>query len=418
MKQLVKQMRRTPESRRQQSLRGGIRQIMTHPGVVAVFTLIGCASATRTSAQSLDQVLSFLLTNRSVATDDFPRDQAAAKAASDAISASLLLDLSSLPISTSAGGFTYRLDPAIGASIRTSDSFDPFYTDRALTAGAGQITFGLDYQQASFRTIDGHSLGDGTLVSTASKLQGDAQPFDVETLTLQLRADTVTLVGNMGVTDRLDVRAALPLVRLTLSGQRIDTFRGRQAIQATASGITSGPGDAILYAKYNMLRRNASGLALGLEVRLPTGDDQNLLGTGRTTVTPRAIASIERQRATLHANVGYGFDNLTRELTYSGAATFASSNHLTLVGELVGRRLASLGRLTYTVEPHPTLTDVDTIRLTSTNERTARLVAVTGLKWNFRSTWLITANVVRPVTEAGLNAPWTPTLTFDYSFGR
>jgi hypothetical protein len=172
------------------------------------------------------------------------------------------------------------------------------------------------------------------------------------------------------------------------------------------------------YAKYNVLRRNASGLALGLEVRLPTGDDQNLLGTGRTTVTPRAIASIEGRRATLHANVGYGFDNLTRELTYSGAATFASSNHLTLVGELVGRRLASLGRLTYTVVPHPTLTDVDTIRLTSTNERTARLVAVTGLKWNFRSTWLITANVVRPVTEAGLNAPWTPTLTFDYSFGR
>jgi hypothetical protein len=158
---------------------------MTYPGVVAVFTLIG-VPATRTSAQSLDQVLSFLLMNRRCHRR-FPRDQAAAKAASDAISASLLLDLSSLPISTSAGGFTYRLDPAIGASIRTSDSFDPFYTDRALTAGAGQITFGLDYQQTSFRTIDGHSLGDGTLVSTASKLQGDAQPFDVETLTLASR---------------------------------------------------------------------------------------------------------------------------------------------------------------------------------------------------------------------------------------
>jgi hypothetical protein len=173
-----------------------------------------------------------------------------------------------------------------------------------------------------------------------------------------------------------------------------------------------------VYAKYNVLRHHASGLAVGLEARLPTGDDHNLLGTGRTTVTPRFIASIERQRATFHGNVGYGFDNLSRELTYNGAATFASSNHLTLIGELVGRRLDSLGRLTYTVTPNPTLTNVDTIRLTSTSEQSARLVAVAGLKWNFRSTWLLTANVVRPMTDAGLNAPWTPTLTFEYSFAR
>src|SRR4029453_6273394 len=159
MKQLVTWIRRTGGMRPLSPRRGGIHQVVAHPGVVAVLALIGCASATRTSAPSLDQVLSFLLTNRSVATDDFLRDQQAARAASEAISSSLLIDLSTLPISTSAGGFTYRLDPEIGASIRTSNSFDPFYTDRALTSGAGQITFGLDYQQAVFRTIDGHALG-------------------------------------------------------------------------------------------------------------------------------------------------------------------------------------------------------------------------------------------------------------------
>jgi Putative MetA-pathway of phenol degradation len=397
---------------------GGIRQPVAHPGVVAVLALIGCASPTPTSAQSLDQVLFFLLTNRSVATDDFLRDQQAARAASEAISASLLIDLSTLPISTSAGGFTYRLDPEIGASIRTSNSFDPFYTDRALTSGAGQITFGLDYQQAVFRTIDGHALGDGTLVSTASKLRGDTQFFDVETLSVQLRTDTVTVVSNLGVTDRLDVRAALPIVRITLSGERIDTYRGRRAIQASAVGTTSGLGDAIFYAKYNVLRRNASGLAFGMEARLPTGDDQNLLGTGRATIMPRVIASIERQRATVHANLGYGFGNFSNELSYNGAVTLATSDRLTLVGELVGRRLDSLGRLTYLAGPHPTLIDVDTVRLTSTNEPTGRLVAVAGFKWNFRSTWLITAHVVRPLTDAGLNAKWTPTVTFDYSFGQ
>jgi hypothetical protein len=33
------------------------------------------------------------------------------------------------------------------------------------------------------------------------------------------------------------------------------------------------------------------------------------------------------------------------------------------------------------------------------------------------STWLFTANVLRPLTDVGLNATWIPTVTFDYSFG-
>jgi Putative MetA-pathway of phenol degradation len=395
-----------------------IRQLTARPVVMLVMMLIGCGTAAPASAQSLDQVLSFLLTNRSIATDDFLRDQEAAKATSDAISAFLRIDLSTLPISTSAGGFTYRLDPTIGASIRSSNSFDPFFTERALTAGTGQLTFGLGYQQASFQKIDGRALSDGTLVSTASKLRGDTQFFDVETLTLQVQTDIVTMLANVGLTDRLDAGAVLPLVRLTLNGQRVDTYRGRRAIQATASGTTSGPGDLILRAKYHMLGRNASGLAFGLEARLPTGDEQNLIGIGRTAVTSRAIASVEGERTALHANLGYAFRGLSNELNYSGAVTFASSNRLTLVGELTGRRLNSIGRLTETVAPHPTLIDVDTVRLTSTNESTSRLIAVAGLKWNFRSTWLLTANIVRPLTEAGLNARWTPTIMIDRSFGQ
>jgi hypothetical protein len=62
--------------------------------------------------------------------------------------------------------------------------------------------------------------------------------------------------------------------------------------------------------------------------------------------------------------------------------------------------------------------DIDTVRLTSTTESTDRLLAVAGLKWNFRSTWLLSANVLRPLTTAGLNTDWTPTVTLEHSFGR
>jgi hypothetical protein len=84
---------------------------------------------------------------------------------------------------------------------------------------------------------------------------------------------------------------------------------------------------------------------------------------------------------------------------------------------LSGHRLANVGRLTETAAPNPSLVNVETVRLTSTNETISRVLAVAGVKWNFRSTWLLSANIVRPLTDAGLNASWTPTITLDHSFG-
>jgi hypothetical protein len=386
--------------------------------IVLTFTLFGCAWSQGASAQTLNEVLTFLLTNRSIPTDDFVRDEQAAAATAGAISRFLVTELGTLPISSSAGGFTYRLDPTLGSSVRSSDSFGPFFTERSLTAGTHQIAFGLGYQQARFQKIVGRSLRDGTLVATASKLHNDPQLFDMETLTLRMHTDTVTISTNVGVTDRLDIGAALPLVHIAFDGQRIDNYRGRQSTQATASGNASGPGDVIVRAKYNALSSAASGVALGVEARLPTGNEENLLGTGQATIMPRLIGSLEGGQTGVHGNVGYVFGGFSEGLDYSGALTFAASPRLTLVGELAGRRLKSIGRLTETVAPNPSLIGVDTVRLSTTSEPTARLVAAAGVKWNFGSTWLLSASVFRPLTEAGLTTRWTPTVTVDHSFGR
>ena len=77
-----------------------------------------------------------------------------------------------------------------------------------------------------------------------------------------------------------------------------------------------------------------------------------------------------------------------------------------------------LGRLAETTQPHPGLVGVDTIRLTDVEQTTDRLLAVAGFKWNIADTWLLTANVRRPLTSVGLNAGWVPTITFDYSFDQ
>ncbi len=374
------------------------------------------AARTADAQQSLSDVLSFLVTNRTIPTDDFVRDEQAAIATRDTISKLLVLELAALP-SSSGGGFSYRLDPALGTVTRASDSFGPLFTERSLLAGQGRASFGISYSSVLFDNIDGRSLRDGTLVSTASVFRGTTEPFDIETVTLRIRADTMTVNGTVGVTDSLDVSAGIPFVRLTLEGNRVDTYRGRQLLQATGSASAYGLGDVMLRARYNVLRAGASGMAVGGEVRLPTGKEEDLLGAGRFSFTPRFIGSYEQERIGVHGEVGYTFWGVSEALGWAGAVTAVAAPRVTIVGELLGRRLSGVGKLAETTLPHPRLAGVDTIRLTSSGETANHIVMVGGFKWNIASTWLLTANVLHPLTDVGLNANWVPSITFDYWFG-
>jgi len=174
-----------------------------------------------------------------------------------------------------------------------------------LTTGMRRPVVHVAYQEMAFDRMDGRHLTDGTLLATAARFRGDVEPFDRETLSLRLRTQTVTLSTNIGLTDRLDVAAALPLVRLTLRGERFDTLRGVQFLQATARADASGIGDLAIRAKYNVVRRGGSGLAIGAESRLPTGAAENLLGAGEASLKPIAVASLERERVAVHTEIGY-----------------------------------------------------------------------------------------------------------------
>jgi len=233
---------------------------------------------------------------------------------------------------------------------------------------------------------------------------------------LRIQTDAVIVSANYGVTDRFDIRAAAPIVRVSLSGERVDTYRGRRFLQATGSASSVGLGDVVFGAKYNVFGRGGSGLAIAGETRLPTGNRNNLLGAGRASVKPRLMGTLEGERIGIHGDVGYSFRGVVDELDYAGALTVVVTPRLTVVGEAYGRRLDGFGRLTETTEPHPTLIGVSTIRLTSLQETSERGVAVAGFKWNIAGTWLLTANVLRPLTRVGLNPQWMPMVTVDYSF--
>ena len=120
-------------------------------------------AASSASAQSVTDVLTFLVTNQSVSTGSVERDREAAQATSTTISRALAANLATLPVTSSSGSFVYRLNPELGTVERATQSFGPFFTERALSAGRGQASFGLTLQQLHFTSLDGRNLRDGSL---------------------------------------------------------------------------------------------------------------------------------------------------------------------------------------------------------------------------------------------------------------
>jgi hypothetical protein len=366
--------------------------------------------------ESLVETLSFLLTTQSVPTGDFDKDEESAEVTRDTIGRHLLTELTTTPLSSSSGGFSYRFNPALGTVERASESFGPFFTERSLTVGSRRMSVGAQAQIARYSRLDDYNLRDGTFVTTANQFRDESRPFDVESLTLSLSSTMVTMFGNIGLHDRVDVGVAVPFVRLALTGSRLNVYRGSSLLQASATAEAMGFGDLAVRGKVNLLDRGGSGLALIEEVRLPTGREEDLLGAGEASFRTVFIASSEVGRIAAHGNFGVTVGGLSDVVDYRGAVTMSPVPQLTLVGELLGRRIADVGSLAQERVPHPTLAGIDTIRLISTGESVNTAAFVVGTKWNVSDTWLANANISIPLSSRGLRSDVLLVFGLDYAF--
>ncbi len=244
----------------------------------------------------------------------------------------------------------------------------------------------------------------------------EPEAFDSDALTLKVRSSTVTVFGSYGVTDSLELGGALPLIHLTLDGQRLNVYRGDPFLQAAGTASATGIGDLALRAKYTIARAASGAVAAAGEVRLPTGDEENLLGAGATAYRFLGIASFESGRFTLHGNGGMVFGGVSDEVNFSGAAAFAAHPRVTVSGEVLIRRVDELRDLVFTSAPHPTFAGVDTFRLTPDDGAATLANAVAGLKWNVNGTFVFGAHVAFPLVRHGLTAPITPTFALEYAF--
>lgn len=368
----------------------------------------------------------------------------------------LAIQLSTFPLASSAGGFTYHLDPALGVFTRATDSFGPIYTERADTIGKGKFAFGVNFSHFSFDRIDDLRLREGDVRIVFSHQDLNPSPcclrpfFEgdvIETrLSLKIQTNITAFTVSYGVTDRFDVGAAVPVVDVKIdartdasihklatggSSTTIGIHRfpsGEDAATFQQSGSASGVGDVVLRGKYRLTSSPRAGLAVGLDARLPTGEELDLLGTGATQIKGYLIGSAHLGSFSPHVNAGYAWSNhgIPDELDYSAGFDWSLSPRLTFVVDALGRTLRATRVLrvvdtTFQYNTNPATDPVDlhtaTLKqLVATEQDSTSVVGSVGFKVNPVGNLLVTVNGLFSLNGRGLQAKFSPLVGLDYSF--
>lgn len=374
-------------------------------------------AAAPASAQSVREQLSTLFVEQGPPGTHVP-DLDAAEITRRTITDLFAIEITTLPITPSTGGFSYRLDPRLGLYERATNVFGPFFSERALQNTPGRMTFGLSYQFADFATLQGARLRDGSFSTTSSRRIGSADHLALDALYLHIESLTFVPSVSYALTDDLALSVAVPVINVWFAGERVRFEDGATTRQTTQTGSATGVGDVAVTARYLLWGAGSRGVAIGGDVRFPTGRAEDLLGTGQASGRILGIASWEDGLLALHANAGAGAGGASEEAFWSTAASFAAAPRVTIVGELMGHFLTDLRKVTSTYATHPLADGVETLRWVPAARGVHTVYAVAGLKWNVFGNWLLNGNVLVRLTEGGLRARVAPGLSLDLLLER
>ena len=222
----------------------------------------------------------------------------------------LASQLAAVPLPTPASGFTYTFDSALGVFQRSTQSFGPILTERAETIGKKKVTFGVTYQHFGFDSLEGVSLGSVPAVFTHddSQLGGGRSDLVTTTNSIDASVDQTVAFLSYGLGSRFDLSVAVPFVTVDLAAQsQAQVQRIGTATSPATHFYDDGSGGFGTTRDLRELgprqrdrrrrrapqgqprpQRGRSRLALGIDGRFPTGDEEDLLGLGAYGVKPFA----------------------------------------------------------------------------------------------------------------------------------
>ncbi len=351
--------------------------------------------------------------------------------------------LTSLPLPSTAAGFTYSYDSTLGIYSRSAQSFGPILAERAETIGKDKFYLGFSYQHFSFDTMDDIDLDSFPAVFQHSPTVDPNSPFLQDIITTQNVIDVqigqFTTFFTFGLTDRLDISVAAPIVSAQLDvisdttirriGTASDptfphTFRSGQDVSNrsfSGGASASGLGDVVVRVKGTVTKWEHAALALGADLRAPTGDELNFLGTGAVGFKPFLVVSSSYGRFAPHFNIGYQFNgdsvlagnvqtgekaSLPEQFLYVAGVDVGVSPRFSMALDFLGQRLIDTQRA---IEFPFTAVDGSVYRATrfeagSVNTSNASV----GFKVNPVGTVLVTFNLLMKLDSGGLRDRVTP----------
>jgi hypothetical protein len=371
------------------------------------------------------------------------------------VNIALTSQLTGVPLPSPASGFTYKFDSGTGTFVRSTNSFGPILADRAETIGRGRVAFGFTSQFFSFDHLDGVGITDIPAVFRHDSFELGGGRADVVSTANTIQATVSQFTGALtyGITDRIDVSLAVPVVRTHLSllsnarifrlgtgsNVQVHYFRDDLAIggygstkQFFVDGSAAGIGDLLLRVKSTLMREGTRAFAAGVDVRLPTGDELNLLGTGAAGVRPFAAFSASYGAFSPHANISYLWNGksvlagdvhddieagLPDQFHYAVGGDLSLNNRFSIIFDVLGDRVLDSPRLsTYTL--HATgaagSADLPDIRFANSSYWTAD--GALGFKANVASRVLVEFNLRFNLVQNGLSDRIAPLLGVEWAF--
>jgi len=353
---------------------------------------------------------------------------ATSRAVGEAIALTTAVEIATEPFGTSSGGFIFKLDPSTGLLSRTTTTFGPSFTERALTSGEGQISVGATYSSTSFNKISDFSLKSLPLASVTSS---NSLLSRTATANLGLTARTVAISTTVGVTDNVDIGVVVPLVSVKIDGSSsLFNGSGVDTRLAQTTSIFSGLGDLSAMAKYRFVKFNkaqempdAGGIALLVNMRLPTGSRENLRGLGVTRTLIGGVYSSGTSIIRPHAGAGFEFwsksldvagnngqtVSIRNQFQYNGGIEIEAAPKVTLIVDVIGQQIFGGGQIGQITDTPPNGLGITSSQsLVALPDGISKLLLVPGMKINVKGKMLLSLSALVTMKNNGLHATVTP----------
>jgi len=286
-----------------------------------------------------------------------------------ALTGTLGTELTTLPLTAPGSGFVFQLDKASGLEVRYTQSLGPILAERGETIGRHKLFIAFAYQYFKFTSEDGigtNSFNNVMQHEQDSTLEG-ADLIDTNDA-IDLKIHQFTAFATFGLTDRIDVSAVIPILDVRLGAYSTATIANVfppvvHSFSPTATVLTqsfsnfqksTGIGDVVFRGKARVLSAEHTKLAVGADLRLPTGDELNFRGSGAYGIRPFAALSYNKSRFAPHANLGFEINgnsilagdfpsntkaHLPNQLTYSLGTDVGITSRFTLAADWLGGRI-------------------------------------------------------------------------------